>query len=402
MVKTGFRGVKQRVRVRSDLWFARGRGRDTSCGARMALEALGDDATDEQKRDAKRMVEAVANALRDTLRMNGGSNADIEAAIRDAETARVAAEELQATITAAANAEAAVRMAAVNAAEHLTEAEEDGHTETIALLQVTVTQAQARVEAKRMAEAEEERKANEAMAATAAKLYAGIAAASGDETTATEAARAARIIASATGAAPIIEVNYGGDLVTVGAANTVELTVDKDTTVADNHGWKGKRYVEEDDDGTITEAVVYSDEMPMQGPKINSGTGDDNVGFELDATTGALELTADAAINNASRIASPRFTHTAGTETFELPADDPGGPTMLTFPGSYYGVAGTYTCTPADGSPCSVIRGANGGYTFGAPTVWMDVQALQPGRQGHGECGHALCRLRLVAPQTRG
>ena len=82
-----------------------------------ALAALGDDATDEDRRDALRMVEAAANALRDVLRMRGGSDADIEAAIRRSATAKVAADALQATITAAANAAERMRMAAINAAE---------------------------------------------------------------------------------------------------------------------------------------------------------------------------------------------------------------------------------------------------------------------------------------------
>ena len=82
-----------------------------------ALAALADDATDEAKRDAHRMVEAAANALRDTLRANGGSDADIEAAIRRSATAKVAADALQETITAAANAAERMRMEAISAAE---------------------------------------------------------------------------------------------------------------------------------------------------------------------------------------------------------------------------------------------------------------------------------------------
>ena len=90
-----------------------------------ALAALADDATDEEKRDAHRMVEAAANALRDTLRANGGSDADIEAAIRRSATAKVAADALQAAITARANDAEQARMAAINTAEMaLSEAED--------------------------------------------------------------------------------------------------------------------------------------------------------------------------------------------------------------------------------------------------------------------------------------
>ena len=86
-------------------------------GAKMALEALDDDATDQEKLGAQRMVEAAANALRDVLQMNGGSDADIEDAIRMAQTAKVAADELQAMVTAAANAAEAARMAAIGEAQ---------------------------------------------------------------------------------------------------------------------------------------------------------------------------------------------------------------------------------------------------------------------------------------------
>ena len=93
--------------------------------AEAALEALGDDATDQHKLDAQRMVEAAANALRDALRMNGGSATEIEAAIRMSARAMVAADALQATITAAANAEEQRKMAAINTAQTaLTEAED--------------------------------------------------------------------------------------------------------------------------------------------------------------------------------------------------------------------------------------------------------------------------------------
>ena len=93
--------------------------------AAAALEALGDDATDQHKLDAQRMVEAAANALRDALRMNGGSATEIEAAIRMSARAMVAADALQATITAAANAEEQRKMAAINTAQTaLTEAED--------------------------------------------------------------------------------------------------------------------------------------------------------------------------------------------------------------------------------------------------------------------------------------
>ena len=90
---------------------------DNLASAETALMALADDATDEMKRDAQRMVEATANTLRDVLRANGGSDADIEAAIGKAVTAKNAADALQATITAAASAAAQARMANIATAQ---------------------------------------------------------------------------------------------------------------------------------------------------------------------------------------------------------------------------------------------------------------------------------------------
>ena len=93
--------------------------------AEAALEALADDATDQEQLDAQRMVEAAANALRDALRMNGGPDAEIEAAIRTSAAAKVAADALQATITAEAEAEEKRKMDNINTAQMaLSDAEE--------------------------------------------------------------------------------------------------------------------------------------------------------------------------------------------------------------------------------------------------------------------------------------
>ena len=91
--------------------------RTTLTNAQAAVTALDADATDVEKRDAHRMVESAANALRDALQMNGGSDADIETAIRTAQTAKDEADALQMAITTAANAKAAEQMAAINAAQ---------------------------------------------------------------------------------------------------------------------------------------------------------------------------------------------------------------------------------------------------------------------------------------------
>ena len=91
--------------------------KDVLTAAETGLGALADDATNEDRRDAQRMVESAANALRDVLRMNGGSDADIEAAIRRSAAAKVAADALQATITADAEADEQRKMQAIATAE---------------------------------------------------------------------------------------------------------------------------------------------------------------------------------------------------------------------------------------------------------------------------------------------
>ena len=94
-----------------------------------ALAALADDATDEQKRDAYRMVEAAANALYDALQMNGGSASDIQDAIRKAQTAKIQADGLQATITAKANTAEQLRLMAIRTAQGALSDAEDALTE---------------------------------------------------------------------------------------------------------------------------------------------------------------------------------------------------------------------------------------------------------------------------------
>ena len=212
-----------------------------------------------------------------------------------------------------------------------------------------------------------------AMAVTAAKLYNGIGmtplASTGD---------GARTAAYGTGdnvddIVLTIDDAAPGD----GTDTTVTLTEDEDTTVAANHGWQGKRYTRTTpaSEGTY-EAIVYSNvEEPTEGNKFNSGTtGDNAVGF---ATTDGV-LTLAAATNVATRIASPSFDHTVGSKTFHLPEDNPQGETMIVIPGSYYGVAGRYSCTPgtaADG--CSVTRAENG-YTLDVTTDTWTFKATNP------------------------
>ena len=266
----------------------------------MAAEAaVSSDMTDMQMAAAYRAIENAANALVTALTAHGGSAADIAAAAGKSGNAKAKANNLDMKI---ADAQAA---------------------------------------------------ADKAMAATAAKLYAGI-------------GTAPFVFADVVGgrgaeysnndATITVEINDAG------TRGEVDLTEDKKAMVADNYGWAGKRYTASGTGVAGTyEAIVYSNvEAPTPGAKFNSGTGTGNVGF--DTTAGVLTINA-AATNVATRIASPSFDHSAGSKTFKLPEDNPSGLTKITIAGSYYGVAGTYTCTPGTGS-CVVNRAANG-YTLG-------------------------------------
>ena len=353
-----------------------------------AANGLADDRSAEAIQAAKAAIEEAEEAIGDddsyderiTMAKTAVARAEelnaIDMAVMDARTAvEGLASDADGDAVAAVQALLNAAKQAVDGNQHLMEAEEDAHNGVIALLQVTVDKAQARVddEAERMAaeEAEEQRKANEAMAATAAKLYTGISAQMGslaaDGTGFAANDRDAAYNADGTA----INLSIGGE--TAPIALTATLSEDKKTTVAAHHGWEGKRYTHSvtsgDDKGDMYEAVVYSDVgMPTMGAKFNGGaSGDGAVGFDLDSgTTDTVTMTAE--LNVGSRIASPRFTHTAGNYTPTLPDPNPTTASTIPIPGTYYGVAGTYTCTPATGS-CTVAK-ATEGYTFATPAAW--------------------------------
>ena len=201
------------------------------------------------------------------------------------------------------------------------------------------------------AEAEAMRVAAE-LAALAAKLYAGIG------TTPFGGTGADRL--------SVAHAAVGSVELTVGLNDAFRLLEDEDAPVDPNHGWAGRKFmrvlagVDPVLDGTY-EAVVYASvSEPTKGAKFNSGTGAGNVGF---ATTGGVLMIADAT-NVATRIASSSFDHGAGSKAFHFPDPKPLEATTIRISGSYYGVGGTYACTPAvatDG--CRVHRAADG-YTL--------------------------------------
>ena len=216
-------------------------------------------------------------------------------------------------------------------------------------------QIEAAAEQERM---ETEKAAAAAMAATAAKLYAGIIAPNpvdgdGDGTADAEGTKdGTRHARHATGG---IEVIIGAEAET--------LSEDKDAMVADNHGWQGKKYTKAPKGAGMYEAMVYSNvAAPTMGRKFGSavpGTGDSR-SYEYPLTDGAYAVTnlSDTAVQ--ARIGLD-IDRTAGTEIFKLPSPNDDGATIITgIRGSYHGVSGTYSCDPTDDTACSAAVAAKG------------------------------------------
>ena len=236
---------------------------------------------------------------------------------------------------------------------------QDRHDKAEAFAALTEEQQQAEEE-RRMAEQEAAREAMAAMAATAAKLYAGIAAQNGTAATvaagtalsAGERAAAYNDDGTPTGATVDTRIMVG-----IGTDTPVALSEDKKTMVADNHGWAGKRYMAEPDDDGMYEAMVYSNVGdPMEGDMFGQvGVTTPADGYEYGLNEGG-ELTTIAPAN----VASSSFDQSAGTKEFELPTNT----VRVMIPGSYHGVSGTYYCTPASSSTCAAQVAADG-FTLG-------------------------------------
>ena len=276
--------------------------------------------------------------------------AAINTAIMDA-TAKVNAVGNDSTDAEVSAADAAITAArtAIAAAADVPMGEKDARTGTVDNLATQLSGAKmARMEAMNEAEMAE----REAMAATAAKLYAGINAPVGTDGTGNDDRFARYDTTNET----TIEVFIGtGDA----AGTAIILSEDKDTMVADNHGWEGKRYADPAG-GDMVEAYVYSNvEAPTEGDKfgqvgVTAAADGYEYGLEADGET------ADAFTFVAGNVASPSFDHTAGTKEFELPTNA----VRVMVAGSYHGVSGTYYCTPAASSTCAAQVAADG-FTLG-------------------------------------
>ena len=218
--------------------------------------------------------------------------------------------------------------------------------------------------------------ANTAMAVTAAKLYAGIAAQNG--ATATVAAGTA--LSDGERAAAYNDASVPSTVTPAATADTrimvgigtdtpVALSEDKDATVAANHGWEGKMYTASPDDDGTYEAVVYSNVgEPTMGKKFGSaatvpGDGTGDYEYQLDAAdrdNNANKALTIVAATHAAQIALPSVTRTAGKETFKLPEQNPSGEQFITVHGSLHGVSGVFSCAPTPADGCTAAVAAKG------------------------------------------
>ena len=267
--------------------------------------------------------------------------ADIKMKIDMAQTA-VNAVDNESTDAEVSAAEAAVMAAkmAIEAATAVPQNERSANTQAVSALETQLSGAKmARMDA--MDEADKAEKM--AMMATAMKLQMGIGA------------------PSDTRAAAYSGTDDANITVTMGTATQV-LMEDKMAMAAANHGWMGKKYTASGTDVSGTyEAMVYSNVGdPTPGKMFGSAAAVTESGdFQYQLTDGELAIDTTAA-GVAGRVASSSFDQSAGTKTFELPANT----VRVMVSGTHHGVSGTYNCTPAgNGTNCSATI-AESGFTL--------------------------------------
>ncbi len=354
------------------------------------------------------VIEAAEMAVARAKELNA-----IDAAIMAADTAADGlVDDSDADAVAAAQALIDAAKALVAGNEHLTDAEETSYTGEIADLQRPVTLAKNRnddaakkeEDARKAAEDEKQRKANEAMAATAAKLYAGIGAPMGVVGT---YATTDRIAGYAGTNDSQIAVQIGTD--PAATAATATLSEDKKTTVPDNHGWEGKRYTHSvttgADKGDMYEAVVYSDVgAPTMGAKFSAqypGTE----AFVSDA--GVVTVDTTDPDTPASRVAIDSFTLSAGTKTFPLPDPNPTDVAAISEAGSFHGVRGTYKCVPTSATDtCSATLATKGltltGGTWTFTPTDANARVTESADSDYSSYGWWLLRTKADGSLTAG
>ena len=348
----------------------RRRGPDAARSAIVALRQALANAADVSAADRTMYMSTLTAAVDAVDTAQGGLDTDTRranqmTALSDASTALQAAlAALTGTTPTQARLDAAnMALADLNAAiaggGDLTETEKAPYAREAANAQAPIDTAQMAFDD---AEDDAEDAANAALAVIAAKLYAGIGPPLGSVNIPAAINRAARY--NLAGTAILVSAGDGTNV-----PASVTLAEDEDATVADNHGWEGRRYADPAG-GDMYEAVVYSDvEGPTPGKKFGGAAAGDEFAYTL--VGGALNNANGLTDANAGRVAFTGVTRTAGTETFNLPDPNPGGATNILVPGTFHGVPGTYSCTPstpADGCTASAAaRGftlAGGTWTF--------------------------------------
>ena len=289
-----------------------------------------------------------ANDMCETAAMTAMKQvAAIRVKLMEAETA-VAAVDVDSTdaeVKAAEDAVAAARQAIADAAAVSAEVRA-GYTRTV---DVHASRLAAARTARMTAMDDADRAARMAMMQTARKLYDGIKLGSsvpllcfGSECDSTTY--------------PDVGTDGLGALVNSGGRFTHSLSEDKQTMVAANHGWEGKRYTAAPEGGDTYEAVLYSNvEDPTEGEKFSTQYSANFAGGTLDEATTE---------GDAGRVASPSFDHTAGLKRFTLPENR----IAVMIAGSYHGVPGTYSCAPGTGNTCAASF-AGPGFALGGVTA---------------------------------
>ena len=245
----------------------------------------------------------------------------------------------QALLDAANNALDALKMAIMDGAD-LTDTEKAPYQHEADNAAAPIMTAQT---AFNEAESEAEKAKAAMMAVTAMRLYAGIGATPLTGHTVTMAD---------TG---VLSVDPA-DVAPANLANQA-LTADKDTMVADNHGWEGMRHTAEPEGDVGTyEAVVYSNVgEPTDGAKFNDSA---NGGYTLNDDGQIADVT--SVTDYAGLVDSSSFDQSAGTKTFDLANNRE----YLELTGTFNGVPGTYTCTPTaiatDRDTCGSTVAASG------------------------------------------
>ncbi len=295
----------------------------------------------EQKADLEEAHEALTTALAATLNTQDALDA-----------ANAAHKTLSDAITAAADVSAADKAKYENAAS--------AAMDRIADAQKIFDAA----EVERMAMEQEQQRKEEAaaaaeMAATAAKLYAGI----GDNPLLATGDGARSAAYSGTNDADITVTM--DDAAEGDGADVTQALKATDMSVAANHGWEGKQYTASGTGVSGTyEAIVYSNVgEPTQGGKFGQiGVTSPAEGYQYGLNAAGM-LVITATENTGAKVRGASFDHTSGVKQFKFPSPNPSGVTKVSVPGTFHGVSGTYTCTP--GSATCAARKTERGFELG-------------------------------------